>query len=286
MFSPRDFGLKVSRKTANNESQVFCPYHDDKHASATFNHKTGLFYCFSCLKGATWRTLLKTTGVSGGGWDASDVEELSAYPESVSKEFYFDLFTEYDERRLYGDKRHNPYVKNRGVSRSVEIEYGLEMVPGTIDYSESVLFPINDLGGNRIGALLRSTVDDNRPRYKKIGHMTPIWPVERLRKCKEGERILIVEGAFSALRVATACPELPVFSTFGARVPKGITDLLIPFNPIVLYDLDAAGHLAADKLKRIAPSWFVRCLHTSPDDMNDRTIRRLMIRIHEILDRH
>lgn len=265
MFNPHDFGLRVSRKSANNESQVFCPWHNDKHASATFNHKTGLIYCFTCQRGANWQQLAKEFGVKGGGWNGKDIFDPYV-GDHEDEHFTLDLFDEIEEGRLYGAKKHHIYLTNRGVEHWVSEYFGLELARD--EHGEYILFPVCDLGGHRIGALFRNVQPKSSMRYKKLGKITPLWPLPELRKVKEGEPIVIVEGAFSALRIKTVCPECKVFSLFGARVPKGLLELVSPFNPVFIYDDDYAGRMAGQKLSKMDALLPITFWNPSPDDLD------------------
>lgn len=52
----RRLGL-LKGKAASGIGITSCPYHEDKHPSASINYKKGLFHCFSCQKSSTARGL-------------------------------------------------------------------------------------------------------------------------------------------------------------------------------------------------------------------------------------
>jgi DNA primase len=266
MFSARDFGLTVQGRSGSEEL-CLCPWHSDSNPSAWFNKKKGLLYCSVCNRGANWQQLAKEFGVKGGGWEESETTFDPYHGEVKEEEFVLNLFDDFDELRLYGEKRYHSYLESRQVSLEAAEKFKLEVTRNS--YGEQILFPVCDMAGDRIGCLLRSIFPFGT-RYTKLGRITPLWPLEQLRQVEEGEIIVVVEGAFSALRIATVWPELHVFSLFGARVPKGLADLLDPFRPLVIYDYDQAGKAAANKLaNQTTDRWTIRLWHTSPDDMPD-----------------
>lgn len=269
MFSARDFGLTVKGQAAGGEELCLCPWHSDHKPSAWFNKKTGLFYCSVCNRGANWRQLAKEFGVKGGGWNGKDV--YNPYVGDLEEtEFVLELFDEIEEGRLYGVKKSHSYLTNRGVENWVAEYYGLEVARD--EQGEYILFPVCDLGGNRIGALFRNTKAYEALRYKKLGKITPLWPLPELKRAKQGEQIIVVEGAFSALRIKGALPTSKVFSLFGARVPKGLLELVSPFDPIFIYDDDFAGRMAGKKLQTMNASLPIYFWNPSPDDLDDREI--------------
>jgi DNA primase len=60
----RAVGLEVTG-TSGGEELVVCPFHDDHNASATWNPKSDLFYCFTCGEGMNLEQLLRRTGRPG-----------------------------------------------------------------------------------------------------------------------------------------------------------------------------------------------------------------------------
>jgi DNA primase len=57
------YGAKVSR--TSGQVNVKCPFHNDSHASASFNTKDNIFNCFACgMQGNSLQVISKREGVN------------------------------------------------------------------------------------------------------------------------------------------------------------------------------------------------------------------------------
>jgi DNA primase len=143
-----------------------------------------------------------------------------------------------------------------------------------------VIFPSRSLYGKTEGVICRYVEPGLGPRYRKTGRMFPVWPMEILVGSIYGEYIIVTEGAFSCLRIASVSKIFKVVSLMGAKANHEIVAQLSAFNPIFLYDADDAGRRAAKEMKRLRPDWSVKISRPSPDDMlDDAQVKKLVAKI-------
>ena len=261
----RTIGLEVTG-ASGGEELVMCPFHDDHHASATWNPKHDLFYCFTCGIGMNLEQLLTKTG------NKIDAE---LFYEDYDLPVDLDLSRdepEWDE----GSAGYSEYLKGRGISFLACQKYGINLADG----GERIIFPSRNLDGKTEGIICRYIHPGSGPRYRKTGRMFPVWPMDRLVGLKHGEYIIITEGVFSALRIATVDATFKVFALSGAKANSDIVAALSPFNPIFLYDGDPAGKRAARTMKHLRPDWSVLISKPAPDDMiADEQIKKLIAKL-------
>ena len=248
----RAIGLDV-QGSSGGEELVICPFHDDHHASATWNPKHDLFYCFTCGIGMNLEQLLKRTG---NKIDSEIIFEDYDIPVDL------ELSREEPEWDI-GVTGYSHYLKDRGISIGACQKYGINLADG----GERVIFPSRNLSGKTEGIICRYIHPGSGPRYRKSGRMFPVWPMDHLVGLKYGEYILVTEGLFSTLRIATVSKTFKVFALTGAKANSDIVAALSAFNPIFLYDGDSAGKRAARTMKALRPDWDVLISKPAPDDM-------------------
>lgn len=259
-------GLEVMG-TSGGEQLVKCPFHDDHHASASWNPKYDLFYCFTCGFGLNLQQLLTRLGR-----DIDDeflIEESLHVPKLDLKPEEPDLWP--------GLKRHNKYLAKRGISVWAAEEYGVG-----IEDERRVIFPVADNDGKTVGIIARYIEPGDGPRYKKSGVQRPLWPTHLWQGLYSGEHIIVTEGIFSALRIASCSKRFTVLSLCGAKANDEIVAALSPFHPLIIYDRDRAGINAAKKLKAMRPDWPIFTAKPSPDDIaDDKEVVRLVNKLYE-----
>lgn len=259
----RTVGLEVVG-TAGAEELVKCPFHDDTHASASWNPKSDLFYCFTCGFGMGLEQLLKATG--------KEIDSDAFMEEREEHVVKLDLSRPGSMSFSDGHYHYNDYLKRRGVSEQACIDYGVT-VSGEGD---KVFFAVTDTHGRTKGRISRN-VHESSTRYIKVGEQTPVWPMDHLVGLTYGEYVLVTEGLFSCLRIASVDKRIEVFALAGARANKSIVSVLSAFNPIFIYDRDKAGIRAARRMKKFKPEWIVLTAGISPDDMMlDSSITKLI----------
>lgn len=264
MYSARSLGLTVT-KGSGGEDLVLCPFHADNRPSAWFSEKKGLFYCAVCSLGLNVKQLMEKMGL-----DPSEVETMGydALPD-------FNLITEYDTPVLY-ETFYHPYYAKRGVEKIVFQEYDLRWCDRS---PQAAVLPITNYYGDVVGTCFRYVnVQESGTRYKMFGEVTPIWPMHHLLRV-DGEGLLIFEGAFSALRVASYLSQFNLqgqcFSLLGAKANPAIADTVRRLKPIFLYDNDFAGQRACRRMRELLPLAPSYTLNKSPDDMSDDEVERL-----------
>ena len=265
----RVIGLEVAG-WSGSEELVICPFHDDNHASATWNPKSDLFYCFTCGIGMNLEQLLTRTG------NKIDSELFYTDYDVPPK---LDL-TKDDHSWDMGVSGYSNYLKRRGISVSACKRYGVTLG----DLGKRIIFPSVDLGGKTEGIICRYVDPGTGPRYRKSGRMFPVWPMDKLVGTMYGEYIIVTEGIFSCLRIATVSKVFKVVSLTGAKANRDIVRTLMPFNPIFIYDRDDAGKRAAAQMKRLRPDWFVMTSSPAPDDMqDDYRVQKLIDKLKQLI---
>lgn len=257
MYSAREFGIKVER-SSGVEEYCLCPFHTDHTPSASFNRVKGLLYCYVC----------------GKGWNVAQLTELLKveFAERECDIADLDLLGEEGLFELGEDRPSADYFAKRGISPEVIRTYGVRWREGE---PRAAVLPIRNLQKNVVGVAYRYL--EGATRYKVFGRPTPIWPMPLLQGLRGGQPVLVFEGAWSAMRIASvAGVEAPAFALLGAKASPSIMDVLRPFQPVFLYDGDQAGERACRKMRTLSPfshSWTVPI---SPDDMDDDQIRTLL----------
>lgn len=271
MISARMLGLEVTRVSAGEEL-VRCPFHSDSNASAWFNPHKGLFWCAVCNLGLSAKQLITKMGTD------IDLDQVVSDAEGEIPDL--DLIQENHILPMGNPHQWSSYYEGRGVSEEVVGMYQLEV--NIVNHS--IVFPVSDIWGNRIGSVERFINSEaTGTRYKKSGTMTPVWPLHFLNLFKKGDSFIVTEGAFSALRLCTWSKRQGgrgiAFTLFGAKANQEIIDVLRPFNPVFLYDKDEAGINACRKMRKLAPEWDSVVLAKAPDDMSSEEINELMVKV-------
>lgn len=270
-YNPRDLGLTTGRMSGQ-EVMVVCPYHDDHNPSATFNVRTGLFYCFTCNKGANISQLSAHLGVPEPMWSTSGfVPSMHVNGEDIN------WFVKWSHARLASP---DSYLDSRGVSN---------FAVGLFDIrhdAEGVMFPIKRRPGDHpIGMQIRYY--DGPTRYRTFGTKLPLWPFQLWPPQRSLTRYVITEGVFGTLR----CREFGInaFATMGASVSKAGWGALAPFgrSMVVFFDGDRAGRKRALEIARKTGAKVV--WPGGPvDEMDESEIRTALetaLPIHEIMRR-
>ncbi len=261
MTSARAFGLTVTKMSGGQEL-VLCPFHNDRHASAWWNPTKELFYCAVCGLGLNAVQLANRLGL-----EHEEVVEWDVEPED------FNLVDESEPWNL-GVNEYHEYFKQRGICPTVIDRCGIRW---KYTEPEAAVIPLCDINDNVQGVQYRYLdVEKAGTRYKTFGKVPPVWPMQRLPKLHEGQMVMVVEGAWSALRLETFSTENehsypPAFALLGAKANEEIVEVLRPFQAVYLYDNDDAGRRACRKMRELSPlSWSF--VGNSPDDMNDAEI--------------
>lgn len=263
MISGRQLGLDV-RGSSGGEELVVCPFHDDHKPSAWFNPVKGLFWCAVCQKGLNVEQLAAALGTT------VEVEQQQAEPPP------FDLMVAPLPPMPTG-YTYATYIQQRGIENETMQLYDVRWQQ---EPAEAAVFPMRSVNGQLRG-LVHRYADALKvgTRYRKMGEMMPVWPMEWLATLKERARIVVVEGPWSAMRLNQALAgdsDVRVYASFGAKANRSMLDVLEPFEPVFLYDHDRAGQAACEKMQRMTKRWHAALVSPSPDDMNDGQLKRLI----------
>jgi DNA primase len=261
MITARHLGLEV-RGNSGGEELVLCPWHHDTNPSAWFNPRRGLFYCAVCHLGLNVSQLAKKLNII--------LEEAEYYASESAVEEY-NLFGE--QLRLdLGEEVYHSYFERRNVSEAAVHNYGVRWS----EDKRAAVFPTTDLEGKVRGVTYRYT--KGRQRYMKLGETFPVWPMCILPSFNPKRMVVVVEGAFSTLRINTVDAIVQSVAILGAKANRKLVELLRPFQCVFLYDGDSAGRTACLRMRSMAPlsySWTV----DSPDDCTDVEIQILIEKI-------
>lgn len=154
-FKPRKNGLELQFRCIN-------PNHNDRHASASINTKTGQWKCFSCLKGGNLRTLVKIVGGDDAEWETlvtpldsvkmkigaiykDSAEQILSYENAADFAKTFEILnadfvpatTNIDSLRYL--------VKKRKLTKELIRQFNLKYCT-TGQYAERIIIPYTDRG--------------------------------------------------------------------------------------------------------------------------------------------
>lgn len=271
MYSAQSLGLSV-QGYSNHQQLIVCPFHHDNNASAWFLERKGLFYCSVCGIGYNIHQLAKRLEI-----DLDDIEE--DHEQELPD---FNLLND-NQQIDYGEPFFHPYFGERGISRAIALEYGITWKMGN---PQAAVLPITDVYGKRVGACYRFlNVQEAGTRYKIVGEPTPLWPMHLVKQgwSKDSKGLIVTEGAFSAMRIASCLDSLGcqgnIVALLGAKANESIVTALRPFEAFVLYDNDFAGRRACKKLRELHPTVHAWTLNKAPDDMSDDEIYQLLDRM-------
>lgn len=270
MSSARNFGLVVKGMSAGEEL-VACPFHSDSKPSAWFNPKKNLFWCAVCNIGLNAVQLAERLGVEyeTDGEVEWEVED-------------YDLVAE-DERFDLGIEYYAQYFVDRHIDAATISHYGVRWKAEGL---QAAVLPLTNLLGVVQGVQHRYTEPNiSGTRYKTFGEVPPVWPMPKLGMLREGQKVIVTEGAWSAMRLCSfgfaSSHMVHAVALLGAKANVGIVDALRPFTPIFLYDGDKAGETACRKMRKLWPSAHCWTVSISPDDMTELQIGNLMTKIKE-----
>lgn len=260
-----DFGLPIVR-VSGGEELVLCPFHADSTPSAWFNPAKGLFYCAVCDLGLNAASLAARLGVEWDGEYEEVEEKIPDYSLILEADTWASGITDY-----------HPYLQERGVFPLITTRYGLSVT------NDAVIFPVTDLKGKLTGQVLRYFEPEKHgTRYRKFGVMQPVWPMHFLGFYISTRRPVVVEGAFSVLKLHQYSASFLWLALLGAKANRTLVEMLSPFDPIYLYDGDTAGKRACARMRELDPLAHAYTLSVSPDDMDDEQLGKLLRKLEEL----
>ena len=175
LFDPWLLNLEV-KSTVGDEARCRCPFHSpDRKPSASFNMRTGLFYCYAC--GAS-RNVNQLAQKTGGVALSMPAYKQSHFNEKEDWSWLLQMPPAYD----------NEYLVGRGITNEEVKRYEI------VDTGAGVAVPIHDASGKVVGFQERRYSGD--PRYLFHGERMPIWHMHL--RSRLGRSPYIVEGVFGA----------------------------------------------------------------------------------------
>ena len=280
----RHLGLRVVSQSGQEE-HVYCPFHDDKTASASYNWSKGLFYCHTCKTGFNIRQLVKKLKL--------DMEELTeaATPSILSdgQSFRIEMFepeTELMEGYPLTEEGRRYITKMRRLSDETATRHFSSTHPS---YSAGVtIYPMN-LDGKQVCSITRKIYENGPAKYIVRGEKPPFWPLGELDS--DYGTLIFVEGVFSRLlmndflnkyllieELGFTAP-IGVFSLLGSTLKPTLKDLLaqIEFERLVfLFDDDFGGEEGVRRAQKMFPFAESFVVKQELDKMTDSQLYRLL----------
>lgn len=187
--------------------------------------------------------------------------------KSVTKE---EIIKIYDAHALYGNKTYHEYLVKRKISFETFQKFNLEV------NDNSILIPLTDLSGKRIGVQARnivSTDPKNRYLFYLMQDKPALFPLTELKHIKH--TVILCEGTFSVMRYTQVINDdnYKIFSCLGNNPSPLLPELLNRINNIIcIYDPDDGGKSFKKKLSKLLPNAQMLCPNVKLDDMTDKEL--------------
>lgn len=259
-YDPRQLGLSVSHYSGE-EASCICPFHNDHRPSATFNIKTGLFYCFACGVASNAKAIAAKTG---------GTLTRTFIPSTLRRNRASDMPW---HSLLMGDFAVNhPYLMERGVTNDQIRRYNIRRT------KNAIIFPMYGLNGRVMGITMRRK-PGLFPKYLIYGDKPPLWPLESnaLNERYAADTVFIVEGIFGVLRAERA--GIMAFSIGGAMLKYEAARILRNLKDVRgFFDDDDAGLIASVRLLQIEPTSRIILPGGEADELSDKKWQALVNR--------
>lgn len=220
--------------------KAICPFHDDTHASLTFNVRKNRYRCFVCdAHGCTIDLVMNTEGWSftescmwlanefgillsngGGGFHKSlnphpklpHPSSLNPQPEAKSDIPYLERLMAQpilnNEARtfLFEERKISPEaVRMLGIS-SISYNCPMSSAPRTMYYDgPALLIPYRDVDGKLVSVQSRYLGNEERPRFRfPKGSTCHVFNIPVLKTLKTDEPLFITEGVTDCMAILSA----------------------------------------------------------------------------------
>ncbi|MCR5065386.1 MAG: hypothetical protein K6A67_06400 [Bacteroidales bacterium] len=255
--------------------KALCPFHDDHHASLSFNVKKNCFRCFVCeAKGGTIDLVMKVRRVGfieACRWLASELvsgfkfqvsggndlehETWNMKPRAFDAHRYERFFerpwlSEAARQFLFGERRLDERVVRWCRLTSWRDKNGVDWLQ----------IPYYDREGHLVGIQNRNLVKGAQPRFRfPTGSQCGIYNLPVLNRLHEGEDLWITEGCsdcwamLSAGHKAIAIPSATLLKPNGLEPLLSLhSQLMTPFH--MCPDRDEPGERLFLQLQRLLPN--------------------------------
>ncbi len=236
----------------SNDYLAYCPFHSNRHTSSFSISKTkGAYICFNPSCGETGtindlvkRILNKNEFQSLRYIESKQSESLENFDESL-KDMLEEKpdFTEFPQETL--DSLHNSLgssdkAKSYFISRGINLESMKYFGLGYSENMDMVTVPVHSPDGTPVGLVGRSISDKRFKNSKDLPRSKTMFNIHRAKKI--GDRVVVVESCFDAIRVHQAgFPN--VVATLGGHISGDNLRLLNRYfnTVIIMTDADKAG---------------------------------------------
>ena len=247
----QSLGIDMVGETSN-DYLAYCPFHSNRHTSSFSVSKTkGAYLCFnpSCGEAGTLSDLVKkilnkNEFQSLRYIESKQSEALENFDESL-KEILEDKpdFVEFPEetlvnlhKGLINSNKGKDYLKSRGIDLDSIKHFSL----GYSDNMDMITVPVHSPDGIPVGVVGRSISDKRFKNSKDLPRSKTMFNIHRAKKI--GDRVIVVESSFDAIRVHQAgFPN--VVATLGGHISGQNLNLLNRYfnTVIIMTDADKAG---------------------------------------------
>ncbi len=256
------------------QHKALCPFHDDHHASLSFNVKKNCFRCFVCeAKGGTIDLVMKVRRVGfieacrwlgevvsgfklqvSGGNDLEQ-ENWNMKPRAFDAHRYERFFerpwlSEAARQFLFGERRLDERVVRWCRLTSWRDKQGVDWLQ----------IPYYDREGHLVGIQNRNLVKGAQPRFRfPTGSQCGIYNLPVLNRLHEGEERWITEGCSDCWAMLSAGHKAIAIPSATLLKPNGLeplltlhSQLMTPFH--MCPDRDEPGERLFLQLQRLLPN--------------------------------
>ncbi len=236
----------------SNDYLAYCPFHSNRHTSSFSISKTkGAYICFNPSCGETGtigdlvkKILNKNEFQSLRYIESKQSEVLENFDDSL-KEMLSDKpdFVEFPQETLdrlhadlHGNKSAREYLYSRGINDESINYFNL----GYSNPLDMVVTPVHSPSGVPVGLVGRSISDKRFKNSNNLPRSKTMFNIHRAKKI--GDRVIVVESNFDAIRVHQAgFPN--VVATLGGHISGENLSLLNRYfnTVIIMTDADKAG---------------------------------------------
>lgn len=231
VIDPHAIGLDI-RSWSGHEAHCLCPFHNDSRPSASFNVRTGKFYCFGCGVVSNAKKLATLLG--------SEIVIANVTKTSESKPLWISLFN-------YDIAKNNEYLESRMVSNSMAQTFEIRDTPLGV----AVPLPYHN---KYTGIVVRKNTPKGS-RYIVFGNKPPVWPAYSAHSMISNT--LVVEGIFGAINAMMH--GINAVATLGAAFRKETAEWLGQTTSNFMFDDDKAGAIGMLRYRKALGSTFAWC---------------------------